>query len=125
MSNYNGLFFLFIIVTKCLRQQRQIALWVKYFAYKNEDLSSDPRNPHQKPGVIVNACKSSAGEAGTGRSLGGMDRRVPGEAETGPWECWPFCLIGKIKFSKRLYARKAGGGAGEIAWGSRALAALT
>lgn len=82
---------------------------MKYFAHKNEDLSSDPRHPHQKPGVIVNACKSSAGEAG----------------QAGPWECWPVCLIGKIKFSKRLYARKAGGGAGEIAWGSRALAALT
>lgn len=62
--------FPFIIVTKCLRQQRQIALWVKYFAHKNEDLSSDPRHPHQKPGVIVNACKSNAGEAGTGESLG-------------------------------------------------------
>lgn len=83
---------------------------------------------------MVNACKPIAGEAGKDRSLGRQRQTGPWEAETdgslgnqgqvGPWECWPVCLIGKIKFSKRLYARKSGGGAGEIAWGSRALAAL-
>jgi hypothetical protein len=39
-----------------------VAQLVKHLARKHENLSSDPQNPHKKPGMMVWVCNASARE---------------------------------------------------------------